>query len=70
MDKLLADNNNLESFDFAYIDADKGNYPNYYNKVIKLIRKGGLIIYDNMLWGGSVADENSRKIDQGTRSIY
>ena len=43
------------NFDFAYVDADKGNYWNYHERLIKLIKIGGLIIYDNTLWGGTVA---------------
>jgi predicted O-methyltransferase YrrM len=44
------------SFDFAFIDADKPNYWNYYQRCLQLIRKGGLIAVDNTLWGGSVID--------------
>ena len=43
------------SFDFAFIDADKSNYDAYYEACLKLLRPGGLIAFDNMLWGGSVA---------------
>ena len=43
--------------DFAFIDADKDNYPNYYEKVLPLMRKGGLLALDNTLWRGWVADE-------------
>jgi caffeoyl-CoA O-methyltransferase len=43
------------NFDFAYVDADKQNYWNYHERLIKLIKIGGLIIYDNTLWGGTVA---------------
>lgn len=43
-------------FDFAFIDADKPNYDAYYERCLKLVRPGGLIALDNMLWSGAVAD--------------
>ena len=43
-------------YDFAFIDADKGNYASYYELCLKLIRPGGVIALDNMLWHGAVAD--------------
>lgn len=43
-------------FDFAFIDADKGNYGNYYERCLKLVRKGGVIAIDNTLWSGRVVD--------------
>jgi predicted O-methyltransferase YrrM len=51
----------VPEFDFIFIDADKTNYANYYDRALKLVRSGGLIAIDNVLWGGSVADpaENS-----------
>ncbi len=50
-------------FDFAFIDADKPNYDGYYERALKLVRVGGLIALDNMLWSGSVADENDQRDD-------
>jgi len=43
-------------FDFAFIDADKGGYQDYYLKCLSLLRSGGIIILDNMLWSGHVLD--------------
>ena len=53
-------NDNLK-FDIIFIDADKTNYTNYYESVIQLIKKDGLIIIDNVLWHGEVADENNNE---------
>jgi caffeoyl-CoA O-methyltransferase len=50
-------------FDFAFIDADKENYQNYYEGCLKLVRKGGLIAIDNTLWHGSVIDRKNRTVD-------
>jgi len=52
----LLDAGEAETFDFAFIDADKVNYPNYYELSLKLLRKGGLIAIDNVLWDGKVAE--------------
>ena len=46
-------------FDIAFIDADKNNYQNYYDGVMDLVKKDALIIIDNVLWHGEVADENN-----------
>ena len=48
-----------KKFDMIFIDADKMNYKEYYEKSIGLLNKGGLIIIDNVLWHGEVADENN-----------
>ena len=45
-----------DSFDFAFLDADKENYPSYYERLLELVRPGGLIVADNTLWSGRVAD--------------
>ena len=46
-------------FDLAFIDADKSNYDAYYERALKLLRPGGVIALDNMLWSGAVADPRS-----------
>ena len=50
--------NSKQKFDLIFIDADKENYINYYEKSITMIDKNGLIIIDNVLWHGEVADES------------
>lgn len=66
LDRLLADGH-AGTFDFAFIDADKGNYENYYDRAFQLVRSGGLIVVDNVLWGGRVAD--SKDQDKITKTI-
>lgn len=46
----------VNTFDFAFIDADKSNYDTYYEQALQLVRPGGLIAIDNVLWSGRVAD--------------
>jgi predicted O-methyltransferase YrrM len=48
-----------DSFDFIFIDADKTNYPDYYDKCFQLCRPGGMIIVDNIFWEGKVLEQNS-----------
>lgn len=66
LDKLLEEGQ-ANSFDFAFIDADKSNYDNYYERALKLVRPGGLIAIDNVLWGGQVADPQVQ--DNRTKAI-
>lgn len=51
------------SYDFAFIDADKSNYLNYYECCLQLLRPGGLIAVDNVLWSGRVAEPENRERD-------
>ncbi|KAM1062049.1 hypothetical protein ACFX14_026330 [Malus domestica] len=54
LDKLLENHENEGSFDFAFIDADKVNYWNYHERLMKLLKVGGIVVYDNTLWRGTV----------------
>jgi len=54
-------------FDFAFIDADKENYQKYYERCLRLVRRGGLIAIDNTLWHGKVIDRRDQTAD--TRAI-
>lgn len=51
------------SFDFAFIDADKTNYDAYYERVLQLVRTGGLIVFDNVLWHGKIIDDSVNDAD-------
>jgi predicted O-methyltransferase YrrM len=55
------------TFDFAFIDADKSNYDSYYEQALQLVRPGGLIAIDNVLWSGRVA--NPQVQDNRTKKI-
>jgi predicted O-methyltransferase YrrM len=72
LDSLLPKEKN--KYDFAFIDADKANYRNYFERCLKLVRKGGLIALDNTLWGGQVlnpaaADEDTRALQAFNRRL-
>lgn len=74
LDKLISQGYS-NSFDFAFIDADKGNYSNYYEKSLELVRKGGLIAIDNVFWGSKVAnleiqDNQTSKIREFNQKLY
>ena len=62
LDALLRDTG-ANAYDFAFIDADKSNYDAYYEACLKLVRAGGLIALDNMLWGGKVAQPDAHDED-------
>ena len=62
LDALLA-SGAAESFDFAFVDADKENYGHYYERVLELLRPGGLAAFDNVLWHGTVIDEDAQDKD-------
>ncbi|MCW8194808.1 methyltransferase domain-containing protein [Proteobacteria bacterium 005FR1] len=63
----LLDRGQQRSFDLAFIDADKENYDTYYEQCLRLLRPNGLIVLDNMLWYGKVADPSVN--DPDTNSI-
>jgi len=62
LDALLAEGL-AGTFDLAFIDADKGNYANYYERSLELLRSGGLIAVDNVLWHGRLPNPNDHTVD-------
>jgi predicted O-methyltransferase YrrM len=66
LDQLLA-TGQAGAFDFAFIDADKENYAAYFERCLQLLRRGGLIAIDNVLWDGSVANPDDQR--SSTRAI-
>jgi O-methyltransferase len=62
----LIENGGTGSFDMAFIDADKTNYLNYYDRCLTLVRRGGLLLFDNTLWGGAVSDPAKQDADTQT----
>jgi caffeoyl-CoA O-methyltransferase len=60
--QLIADGRS-NTFDFAFIDADKSNYQAYFDAALDLIRPGGLIVFDNVLWHGRVLDPSAQDLD-------
>jgi caffeoyl-CoA O-methyltransferase len=69
LDRLIEDGAS-GSFDLAFIDADKGHYDAYYERSLRLLRPGGLLLIDNVLWGGKVADAAVQDADtQAIRAL-
>jgi predicted O-methyltransferase YrrM len=66
LDELLR-TGEAQYFDLAFVDADKENYLEYYERCLQLLRRGGLILFDNTLWAGAVADPQQQ--DTETRAI-
>ena len=66
LDQLLADGQDA-TYDVAFVDADKTGYDGYYERLLRLLRPGGLIAFDNTLWGGRVLDPDAK--DEDTRAI-
>jgi caffeoyl-CoA O-methyltransferase len=65
--RKLLDEGQAGTFDFGFIDADKENYDNYFELGLQLIRRGGLLAFDNVIWGGRVADPSVQ--DESTRAL-
>jgi len=63
----LVEDGLAEQVDFMFVDADKTGYPDYYAAALTLLRPGGVILFDNVLWGGSVA--NPEKTDADTEAL-
>jgi predicted O-methyltransferase YrrM len=72
LDRLIAEHGE-PTFDFAFVDADKSGYDGYYEQLLRLVRPGGLIVFDNMLRNGHVLDadpdDNTRAIDALNRKL-
>ena len=76
LDALLADEANHGAFDFAFVDADKPNYVRYHEQLLRLVRVGGAVVYDNTLWDGTVAlppdapmSDHDRRISAAVRDL-
>ena len=66
LDRLLAVGAE-STYDFAFVDADKSGYDGYYERLLRLVRPGGLIALDNTLWSGRVLDQDAE--DEDTRAL-
>ncbi|KAL9429221.1 hypothetical protein AB3S75_031099 [Citrus x aurantiifolia] len=64
LDQLIQDEKYHGTFDFVFVDADKDNYVNYHKRLIELVKVGGVIGYDNTLWGGTVVAPPDADLDE------
>ena len=64
LDAILADGG-AGAFDFAFVDADKENMDGYYERCLNLLRPGGIVAFDNVLWAGRVADPSDQSHSTG-----
>ena len=62
LDQLLA-GGAADTFDFAFVDASKRDYPDYHERIVRLLRRGGLVAYDNVFWDGGVIDDSMQDED-------
>ena len=69
LDSLIA-HGQAGTFDFIFIDADKSNYLNYYERAMNLLRPGGMIVADNVLWHGEIADPAKTDFDTETMRAF
>ncbi|XP_068655045.1 probable caffeoyl-CoA O-methyltransferase At4g26220 [Aristolochia californica] len=69
LDHILEEGKEEGSYDFAYIDADKLNNANYHERLMKLVKVGGVIAYDNTLWFGSLVEPPNREWPEHFRSV-
>ncbi|XP_066399639.1 tricin synthase 1-like isoform X2 [Miscanthus floridulus] len=67
LDQMVAEEGNKDRFDFAFVDADKVNFLNYHERLLQLVRVGGLIAYDNTLW--QPLSERDRALAAATREF-
>lgn len=67
---LLAQDGMAGSFDFAFIDANKDGYQNYYEACLALLRPGGLLVFDNVLWHGAVANPTSTDPETAALRVF
>lgn len=70
LEYLATDPEELQSFDFAFVDGNKSLYQQYIDKLLPLMKSGGFIMIDNTLWMGKVVNEHDRVCDVETKVIY